>query len=796
MTSWTNVKRRVIGRPLASQEEHTQLLPKRLALPVFASDPLSSVAYASEEAMLVLALAGAGALSLLTPVSLAVATLLAVVVVSYRQTIRAYPDGGGAFIVAHENLGIGPGVVAAAALLTDYVLTVAVSVAAGVAAITSAVPDLLEWRVELSLASVVMLTLANLRGAKESSRLFAIPTYAFVLTVFAMLISGFIQCLDGECPRAVSAGLDLEPEVGGITLFLILRAFASGSTALTGVEAIANGVQAFRTPKAHNAATTLGVMGLISISMFLGISTLARWFDVRISEELVDEYGTVISQIGRATFATGPGFWILQVVTAGILILAANTAYQDFPRLSAILARHRLMPRQFRNRGDRLVFSNGVFALAALASILLVVFSAQVSRLIQLYVVGVFTSFTLSQAGMVRHWLTSRDRSWRRSVVINGVGAFTTGVVLVIVAVVKFVHGAWIVIAAVPVLVAWMMAIRRHYLNVAFHLGHVRALEVPRHHRVIVLAAHTDAATERALRYAALIDPESISVVHAVEPEGSEDLVHIWSRLYPQHPLVLLEPDRDPIVRRIRKYIRQERDNHPEARITVVLAERLRTRSLRSIFSHPHSLILKALLLFEPGVAVTDLTVVSRRRRADPKAQEMIQKHVVVLTVSEVTRPTLEALAYAEQLHPDQLFCIHIEVDEQQRDRVVGAWAEAGVRHPLEVVDSPFRGITRPLLRYVRRCRHDQPPGTIVNVVLPEFIVPGRIAQLLHNQTGLAIKGVLASEPDVAVTSVPFHLGAADQRDLAEVGRPLHTDDGLHSDDGDAEDHRDHEQGQ
>ncbi|HKZ18951.1 MAG TPA: APC family permease [Acidimicrobiia bacterium] len=770
MTSWTTVKRRVIGRPLASRDEHDQLLPKRLALPVFASDPLSSVAYASEEAMLVLALAGAGALRLLTPISLAVATLLTVVVISYRQTIRAYPGGGGAFIVTLENLGVIPGVVAAAAILTDYVLTVAVSSAAGVAAITSAYPNLLEWRVELALGFVALLTLMNLRGTKESSRLFAIPTYAFVATVFTMLIAGFLQCADGICPQAPSAGIDLEPELGGVTLFLMLRAFASGSTALTGIEAVADGVQAFREPKSRNAAATLGIMALISISMFLGISTLARLFDVRISEGLVDQYGTVISQIGRTAFNGGAGFWILQVVTAGVLVLAANTAYQDFPRLSAILARYRFMPRQFRNRGDRLVFSNGVFALALLAGLLLVAFDAQVSQLIQLYVVGVFTSFTLSQTGMVRHWLKTREGGWARSAVINGIGAITTGVVLVIVAVVKFAHGAWIVMVAVPLLVVWMMGINRHYRRVALHLGHLPPRGQPKTHRVVVLAAHTDSATERALRYAALIDPDSITVVHAVEPEQSEDLVHIWSRLYPQHPLVLLEPDREPIVRRIRNYIRGERDAHPDARITVVLAERFQTRRLRSIFTHPHSLILKALLLFEPGVVVTDLTVV-QNRRAHHLQQANISRHVLVVTVSEVTRPTLDALDYAKQLRPDGLHCVHVDVDEQQRERVEAAWREHHLEPELEIVESPYRGITRPLTRYVRRRRRDEPAGTLINVLLPEFIVSGRLGQLLHNQTGLAIKGVFAAEPDVAVTSVPFHLPTADELEGALAAR-------------------------
>jgi amino acid transporter len=321
-----SLKHRLFGRPFASHEEHHQLLPKRLALPVFASDPLSSVAYATEEAMLVLALAGSTAFALLTPISLAIAALLLIVIVSYRQTIKAYPDGGGAFIVSNDNLGLRTGAVAASALLIDYVLTVSVSVAAGVAAITSAAPGLIPWRVEIAVAFVAVLTLANLRGVKEASTLFAAPTYLFVLTVGVMLVVGFARCLDGVCPTAISSGAPLEAEVGALGLFLILRAFASGSTALTGVEAVANGVQAFREPKSHNAAATLGVMGAISITMFLGISTLALWFDVRISEATIDEYGTVISQIGRAAFDGGFGFYALQVFTAAILILAANTA--------------------------------------------------------------------------------------------------------------------------------------------------------------------------------------------------------------------------------------------------------------------------------------------------------------------------------------------------------------------------------------------------------------------------------------------------------------------------------------
>jgi len=750
------LKHRLLGRPLASYEEQNQLLPKRLALPVFASDPLSSVAYATEEAMLVLALAGASAFALLTPISLSIAALLLIVIFSYRQTIRAYPGGGGAFIVAHDNLGIRTGAVAAAALLIDYVLTVSVSVAAGTAAITSAAPGMIGWRVELALGFVIILTIANLRGVKEASTIFAIPTYLFVATVAMMLVAGFAGCLDGECPRAISAGATIRPEVGAVGLLLVLRAFASGSTALTGVEAVANGVQAFREPKAHNAAATLGIMGAISITMFLGISTLARLFEVRITESTIDEFGTVISQIGRAAFGGGMGFYALQISTAAILVLAANTAYQDFPRLSAILARHRLMPRQFVNRGDRLVFSNGILALALIAAALLIVFDAQVSRLIQLYVVGVFTAFTLSQTGMVRHWLRTRDRGWRRSVAVNALGAVTTGVVLVVIATVKFVHGAWIVIASVPLLVSLMLGIRRHYRGVADQLRTIPAEPSPRPTRVVVLVAHHDEGTDRALAYASLIHAESVTCVHA-EERRSDDLVYTWDSAHPGHALEILPGESLSITKRVVARVRRERDEHPGRIVTVILADRVRTRSLLAPFLHRHSLAIKIRLLFEHRVAVTDLNVLRRSRRS--KLVRVPTRHVEqVVLVSDMTRPIREALAYAQRLGPP-VTAVHIDVDHDQRERIERHWRQAGIMIRLEILDSPFREIVRPLTRYLKERRRVAAPGTLISVVIPEFIVPGRIAQLLHNQTGLAIKGTLAREPGIAVTSIPFHLG-------------------------------------
>lgn len=753
--SQMKLKRKLFGRPFASQEEDEQLLPKRLALPVFASDPLSSVAYATEEAMLVLAVAGTAAFSLLTPISMAIATLLLVVIVSYRQTIRAYPDGGGAFIVANDNLGIKAGTFAASALLVDYVLTVSVSVAAGVAAITSAVPELIPGRVTLALGFVVLLTVANLRGVKEASTLFALPTYFFVATVGSMLVVGFARCFDGECPVAISSGANLETEVGALGIFLVLRAFASGSTALTGVEAIANGVQAFRKPKAHNAAATLGVMGAISIAMFLGISTLARWFDVRISEDTIDEHGTVISQIGRAAFEGGAGFYILQVFTAAILILAANTAYQDFPRLSAILARHKLVPRQYLNRGDRLVFSNGVITLALLASALLVVFDAEVSRLIQLYVVGVFTAFTLSQSGMVRHWLRTREQGWRRSVVINTVGALTTGLVLIVIAIVKFVHGAWIVIVVIPVLVALMLSIRQHYRGVAAQLKQVPVEAEARPTRIIVLVAHHDEGTDRALRYAELVNAEAVTCVHAEEAR-SDDLVYTWDTAHPGHGLEVIPGEKESISERVVDRVRRERDIHPGAIITTILADRVRTRSILAPFAHRHSLAIKSRLLFERDVVVTDLNVAKRSRRS--KLTHVPTRGVEqVVLVSDLTRPIRDALVYAGQLGPG-VTAVHIDVDSAQRDRLERHWNEAGYRFPLVILSSPYRSIVEPLVGYLRERRRLATPGTLISAIIPEFVVPGRLTQLLHNQTGLAIKGKLAAEPGIAVTSVPFHL--------------------------------------
>jgi hypothetical protein len=465
----------------------------------------------------------------------------------------------------------------------------------------------------------------------------------------------------------------------------------------------------------------------------------------------------VISQIGRATFGGGFGFYALQIFTAAILILAANTAYQDFPRLSAILARHRLMPRQYLNRGDRLVFSNGIVTLAVIAAVLLVVFDAEVSRLIQLYVVGVFTAFTLSQTGMVRHWLRTREPAWRRSVAINTVGAVTTGVVLVVVATVKFVHGAWIVIMIVPILVLLMLSTRRHYLGVGAQLKLVSVEAESRPTRILVLVAHHDEGTDRALRYADLLNAQAVTCVHAEEPR-SDDLIYTWDAAHPGHALEIIPGEKESISRRVVERVRRERDEHPGVTITAILADRVLTRSILAPFTHRHSLAIKSRLLFEPGVIVTDLNVLRRSRRSRLPRVPISHIEQVVL-ISDMTRPIREALTYAQRLGPP-VTAIHIDVDGEQRERLESQWEESGYEFPLVVIPSPYRSIVDPMVHYLRERRRAAAPGTLISAVIPEFVVPGRITQLLHNQTGLAIKGILAGEPGIAVTSVPFHLRA------------------------------------
>jgi amino acid transporter len=667
----TSIKRLLVGSPLRTEQAAHERLSKKTALAVFSSDALSSTAYATEEILLVLAAAVAfgqgNAFHYVVPISLGIAALLVIVATSYRQTIHAYPTGGGAYIVAKENLGTNAGLVAGASLLVDYVLTVSVSIAAGVAAITSMVQgtrfaSLEEHKVLLCLVCIAFIAVANLRGVRESGALFATPTYAFLFCFIFMIAYGLFHYFTagGAAPAPgadelkVAEGYKFQP----VSLFLILGAFSNGCAALTGIEAISNGVPAFKQPEARNASRTLVVMAALLTAMFLGTSVMAWLYGVHPHES-----ETVISQFGRIIF-TGPLAWfyyVVQITTALILVLAANTSFADFPRLASLLARDRFLPRQFANRGDKLVFSNGIVILALFSSVLVVAFGGDTSRLIPLYAVGVFLSFTLSQAGMVRHWLAERMRSrgsnsakargddgngngrkplpdamlaagddihsskfvedevtspanWKKSILINGLGAIATFVVLCVFVVTKFVHGAWIVVVIVPLLVLMFRSIHGHYVGVAKQLS-------------------------------------------------TEGLVRL---------------------------------------------------------------------------------------------QEI--KNTVVVPISGIHRGVITALQYAKSISTDGCVkAVYVDLDEDATNKLREKWERWGSGVELVVLQSPYRSLTRPLLRYIDRLRL-RGADDFVTVILPEFVPARWWQQLLHNQSSLLLKGSLLFKKCVVVVSVPYHL--------------------------------------
>ena len=647
-------KRLLVGRPLRSERLGEQLLPKKLALPVFCSDPLSSNAYATEEILLVLSLAGLALLHLTPWIAAAVVLLLIVVVASYRQTCHAYPNGGGAYAVSRANLGANAALVAASALLVDYVLTVAVSVAAGVANIVSAFPGLAPHVVPIAVGFVALLAVMNLRGVRESGMVFAVPTYGFIVVVFVMLGVGAYRVVIGDTPAAESASFSIEgqhPIHGLLLVALILRAFSSGCTALTGVEAVSNGVPHFRPPKSRNAAATLAIMGGLTVAMFVGITALALVADVHVAEDPARLLGapegyeqrTVIAQEAGAVLGNGsPLFYVVQGFTAAILILAANTAFNGFPILASILGGDGYLPRQFHRRGDRLVFSNGIVVLAGLAGLLIYAFDASTTRLIQLYIIGVFVSFTLSQVGMVRHWtrqLRSAAASEQRrggilrARFINALGATFTALVLVVVLLTKFTHGAYIVVIAMPALFLLMRAIKRHYDTVA----------------------------------------------------------------------VELRPT--------------------------------------------------------PG----GVTLPSR-------------VHAVVL-VSRLHAPTLQALAYARATRPSTLVALTAQTSRAETEALQREWAERDIPVELVVLDSPYRDVTGPLLRYIGRIRRES-PRDVVAVFIPEYVVGHWWEQLLHNQSALRLKARLLFRSGVMVISVPWQLrsaGSTAARDVDSEERPRVT---------------------
>ncbi len=623
------VKRLLVGEPLSSARLGETLLPKRIALAVFCSDPISSVAYATEQIVLALAAGGLVALRTTPWVGLLVALLLVTVVASYRQTCFAYPSGGGAYVVSRENLGESASLAAAAALLVDYVMTVAVSVTSGVVAVTSAFPALSPYAVWMATGLIVVLALANLRGTKESGRAFAVPTYAFVGLTLLMLVWAGVKAATVGLPLASTAGQQVPTStgLGGAAMALLLaRAFASGCTALTGVEAISNGVPSFQNPKARNAAATLTMMGAIAVVLFGGITILAVALDAR---ALPNGDPSVISQIAVAVFGNASVlFYLFQAATAAILILAANTAFNGFPGLASILARDRYLPRQLHNRGDRLVFSNGIMLLAAAAVALIIGFDANLDRLIQLYIIGVFTSFTLSQLGMVRHWRRAlhdrtrinnvsaglgraERRAIRRSQAINGVGAVFTAAVLVVVFATKVAHGAWIAVIAMMLLFVAMRATNRYYRRVTAEVSphpDDPPVTLPSRVHAVVLISRLHKPALRALALARAIRPDVVTALTlTIDDDETRQLRREWEDRTIPVPLTVLEaPYRDP-HRPLLTYVKRLHATSPQTVIMVFIPEYVVTKWWQQLLHNQSALRFKARLLFTPGVVVVDV---------------------------------------------------------------------------------------------------------------------------------------------------------------------------------------------
>jgi len=741
------LKRAIVGRPMASGELEETLLPKTLALPIFASDPLSSVAYATESALVVLVAASAGAAHLVFPISIAIAALLAIVVASYRQTVQAYETSGGAYIVAKDNLGTLPSLVGAAALLTDYVLTVAVSISAGIFAVTSLAPSLATHKVILALGCLAIIVFVNLRGIRESGLAFALPTYAFVASMFALVGVGLAKSLLGHTPHAVVPD-PVASGAGAVTLFVLLRAFSSGSTALTGVEAIANGVNAFRRPHGKNAAATLAILGAIAITLFLGVSYLAVQ-----EHALPSQTASVVSQIARATFPAGSAasflYYAVQVTTLLILVLAANTSFQGFPRLAALLARDDFAPRQFTNLGDRLVFSNGMLVLATLAGLLIWIYGANVNSLIHLYVIGVFTAFTLSQAGMVRYWRRVRDRGWRYRALVNGVGATATGVVAAIVIVTKFAAGAWLVIVAIPLPVLAFYGIRRHYRGIARRLqagaDAVVAAPPPRN-STLLLVESIDEATGDALWFAEKTG--GFRAIHVPARGTDPGIKPRWFRFSDERShLEVLDGSlgvTEAVLEQVWRLPRGE-----SSFVTVVIPELFRRPSLLEVFKHPRALLLKLRLLAEPGVVVADVPAVAGADEMPP------ERAAVRVLVSGVNASSMRAVNYARTLGIPDTRAINFAFSAEEADVMRREWSAHGPRIPLELDDAPYRDIGTPLRDYLRDLTEDG--RTEVVLVMPELVVRG-LSRTLHNQKALYLKRLLLFEPHVIVASVPYQL--------------------------------------
>jgi amino acid transporter len=611
-STFIRAKRLLVGRPLASERLEDQKLSKTTALAVLSSDAISSVAYATEQILFVLAvLPGVAASTYVFPISVVIVGLMVLVGLSYRQTIFAYPAGGGSFTVAKENLGVGPGLVAAAALLTDYVLTVSVSISSGVAAMTSAYPVFTPYRVSICIGAIVLLTLVNLRGVRESGAAFRLPTYVFIAMMLALIGIGLYRLSMGHALAPVVGPPHVDPvsvrqttaaaPVAFAFLYLMMRGFAEGCSAMTGTEAISNGITAFRAPAPRNAAKTLGWMIAILAVFFLGVSWLAQEYAV-----MPTQSETVLSQLGRHIFGMGKVYFVFQYATFAILVLAANTAFADFPRLSSILASERFMPRQLAARGDRLAFSNGIVMLALVAILLVWIFNAQTTALIPLYAIGVFVCFTLSQAGMVRHWFTTRERGWKWKAALNGMGAIATGIVSIVQVVTKFTSGAWIVVVLIPLIILLLRAIHEHYRLFAEEVkfvGHSPIL--PLHHTVVVPISAITKATAGALVYATLISADVHAIYIDLDHSATAKLREDWAAWDIGIDLVVIDSPYRSVLTPMVLYVENLRRDAPGELVTVVVPEIVPRRWWEHFLHNKTALYIRTAFLFKPNVVVT-----------------------------------------------------------------------------------------------------------------------------------------------------------------------------------------------
>jgi amino acid transporter len=610
-SSFTGLKRMLFGRPLSSDRLEGERLNKKTALAVLSSDAISSVAYATEQTLLVLAVLGSAALSYVVPISAVIVGLLVLVAISYIQTVFAYPAGGGSYTVSKENLGVRFGLVAAASLLTDYILTVAVSISGGIAAITSAYPALVPHTVALGIAAIFVLMLVNLRGVRESGIAFSVPTYIFIAIMLALIGTGIYRALGGHEIAASAGPVRIDPvsaaqhgpqsPIGFALTFLILRAFAEGCVAMTGTEAISNGVGAFRNPASKNAAATLGWMAAILATFFLGTSYLAQHFQV-----MPTASETILSQLGRHIFGGGVLYYTLQYATFAILVLAANTAFADFPRLSSILARDKYMPRQFAARGDRLAFSNGIVALALVAMLLVWLFRGNTSALIPLYAIGVFVCFTLSQAGMVVHWFRLKTRGWQWKALLNGFGAVATAVVSIIQVVTKFTTGAWIVVLIIPLIILMLRKIHAHY--VAFereirYVGHAPLMFL--HHTVVVAVNGITKPVAGALVYATTISEDVRAAYVEVDQDAARELSSEWEEWDIGVELVILPSPYRSVIRPLVDYVKNLTHGGQSDLVTVIVPEIVPHKWWEYLLHNKTALYIRTAFLFKPNVVVT-----------------------------------------------------------------------------------------------------------------------------------------------------------------------------------------------